>query len=434
MSILLIVTLGVLIALVAGLPVAVTLGAVGLAWIAAANPVMLTGAAHAVWNTASNDVLTAVPLFILMGEIIQRSEIAPRFYDAVSIWVRWLPGGMVHANIAACGIFSAVSGSSVATAATIGTAAMPNLMRLGYDHRLIYGSLAAGGTLGILIPPSLALIFYSAMTEVSLGRLFVAAMLPGLMMMGLFHAYILARAVVSLRQAVGRDIELAPVGWAERLRSLAAMAPVILNVIVILHGMYWGWATPTEIAGVAAAMALIVAVAFGTFSLTRFWDALVRSARLTAMLMFIVIGAQIFAFAVFSSGLNFEIADWIAALPYGPYEIFFFVVVMYVVLGMFIDALSMMVLTLSLVFPVILEIGFDPIWFGIVLVLLLELGLITPPVGMNLYTIRAIAPVEASLRDVTMGALPFAFMLALGVVILTAFPDIVLWLPAQMFR
>ena len=424
---------GILISLVAGLPVAVTLGAIGLLWILLVDPVLWRGAAHGAWNMASNDVLSTVPLFVLMGEIIQRTAIANRFYSAVSLWVRWIPGGLIHANIASCAVFSAVCGSSVATAATIGTVAVPNLLRLGYDRQLLFGSLAAGGTLGILIPPSLALIIYSALTEVSLGRLFVGAVLPGIMMALLFHIYIVARAVVGPPVISGNDDETPPATRAERVRSLVDMAPLLALVLFIIVSMYQGWATPTEVAGIAAAMAIVIAIVTGSFTLRAFWEALVRTVLLTSMLMFVVIGAQIFSFAVFSSGLNFVITDWIAALTIGPYPILAMIIVLYVILGMFIDATSMMVLTLALVFPVVVKLGFDPVWFGILLVLLLELGLITPPVGFNLFTIKAISPSTISLNEVTRGAFPFCFIFGLGMLLLILFPQIVLWLPSKMF-
>jgi tripartite ATP-independent transporter DctM subunit len=330
-------------------------------------------------------------------------------------------------------VFSAVSGSSVATAATIGTIAVPNMLRLGYDRRLLFGSLAAGGTLGILIPPSLALIIYSALTEVSLGKLFVGAMLPGIMMAGLFHIYIVVRALVGPSVQSNPEAKQQRITVAERLRSLIDMVPLLALVVGIIVSMYQGWATPTEIAGVAAAMAIVIAVLSGSFSFRAFWEALIRTVLLTSMLMFAVIGAQIFAFAVFSSGLNFVITDWIASLTIGRYEILAMIILIYIILGMFIDATSMMVLTLALVFPVIAKLQFDPVWFGILLVLLLELGLITPPVGFNLFTIKAISPNTIALSEVTLGSLPFCFIFGLGTLMLILFPQIVLWLPSKMF-
>ncbi len=431
MTILLLMGLTVLLPLVIGVPIAVTLGGSGLLWIALLDPNLLRGAGHAVWNTAENYVLISIPLFILMGELIERANFANRFYDAVSLWLRPIPGGLLHANIAACSLFSAVSGSSVATAATIGKAAIPSLERLKYDRRLTLGSLAAGGTLGILIPPSIPLIIYAALVEVSLGQLVVAAIIPGVMMALIFSGYLWIMA--------WRRPEMAPrLGGrpdvAALLRSLGAMLPLFFIIGIILCGIYFGWATPTEVAalGVLAAAGLALIQRQLTWPVIR--DSVVATVRFTAMLMLVIIGAQIFSFAIFSWGVNYDISDWIAGLEYPRLAILGVVIAIYLLLGMFIDAISMMVLTLSVVFPIILKLEYDPIWFGIVLVILLEIGLITPPVGMNLYTIQALDPARISLGEVTRGALPFVGLLLAGIALLIAFPSIALWLPSLMFR
>lgn len=430
MIVLVYIALTLLALLLAGLPIAAVLGTTGLIWIAALDPVYLKGAGYAVLNTATNETLIAVPLFILMGEIIQRSDVARRFYDAAAPWLGRLPGGLLHANIAVCSVFAAVSGSSIATAATIGTAAIPNLERLNYNRRLTYGTLAAGGTLGILIPPSIPMIIYGALVEESVGRLFIAAIVPAIVIIILFEAYILIRVFLGGTTIPGHQI--APFTRAQRWASLRDMVPLIAIIVVVLGGIYRGWTTPTEAAGLGAVMALAVAWMQGTLSWRMFAAALTSAAKVTGMLMFIVLGAQIFAFAVFSWGINSKVADFIGGLPYPPYVIMFAILMMYFVLGMFIDALSMMVMTLSVVHPIVTGLGFDSVWFGIVLVALLEIGLITPPVGMNLFTIQAIQPDRISLSEVAAGSLPFVLLLLVGVTIFVAFPDIVLWLPAHM--
>lgn len=425
--------LTILVPLFLGIPIAVTLGGSGLLWLLLLDPAHLRGAGYALWNTADNYILISVPLFLLMGEIVQRADIAQRFYRAMGLWLRWLPGGLLHANVGACAVFSAVSGSSVATAATIGTAAIPNLQDLRYDKRMILGTLAAGGTLGILIPPSIPLIIYAALVEVSLGRLFIAAAIPGLVMVGLFTLYIMWRAL--------RDPSLAPMVPTEGGRglgremfaSLGDVLPVLLIIAVVLGGIYFGWATPTEVAALGVLIALVVAAAYGQLSWAMFRDSVTTAVTFTAMLMFVIIGAQIFSYSLFAWGVAREVATWVAALSVPPVVVLGYIVAMYLVLGMFIDALSMMVLTLSVVFPIITGLGYDPVWFGVVLVILLEIGLITPPVGINLYTIQGLVPGLASVLEVAMGALPFVVLLLIGVALLVVFPGLALWLPAQMY-
>ena len=422
--------LTILVPLVLGIPIAVVLGAAGIFWLVLYDPGSLQGAAFAVWNTVSNDVLISVPLFIWMGEIIQRAGIATRFYNAVALWVRWLPGGLIHANIAACALFSAVSGSSIATAATIARSAIPNLLRLGYERRRVFGSLAAGGTLGILIPPSIPLIIYAALVEASLGRLFLAAVIPGVIMAAIFHAYMVLDALRGGRTRAPEDDDLPAMS---RLRSLLDIAPLLAIIACILGGIYYLGATTNEVAGVGIVASLLIAASRGTLTVGLLRESLVSAAQVTGMILFVVVGAQIFSFAVFTWGVNWEVVDWIGGIQLDRLWILLLLVAIYFVLGMFIDAISMMVLTLSLVYPVITSLGYDPIWFGIVLVLVLEIGLITPPVGMNLFTIQAVDQTGIRLSEVALGALPYVGLLLCGIGLLIAFPQLALWLPSTMF-
>jgi tripartite ATP-independent transporter DctM subunit len=425
--------ISILVPLFLGVPIAVTLGGSGLVWLVILNPAHLRGAGYALWNIADNYILISVPLFLLMGEIIQRSDIAQRFYRAMSLWLRWLPGGLLHANIGACGVFSAVSGSSVATAATIGTAAIPNLMALGYDRRLIFGTLAAGGTLGILIPPSIPLIIYAALVEVSLGRLFIAAAVPGLMMLVLFAAYIGWRAWRDPAVSPPVPLDETRTRRRELLGSIGDVLPVLAIILVVLGGIYFGWATPTEVAALGVLIALVVAAAYRRLTWTVIRESVVAAVTFTSMLMFVIIGAHIFSYALFAWGMTREATSWVADLAVAPVVVLGVIVLIYLVLGMFIDALSMMVLTLSVVFPIVTGLGYDPVWFGVVLVMLLEIGLITPPVGINLYTIQGLIPGLTNVLEVARGALPFVLLLLIGVGLLVAFPDIALWLPRQMY-
>lgn len=422
--------LSILLPLFAGIPIAVTLGGAGLLWLVAYDPAFLRGASYAVWNTSTSDVLASVPLYILMGDLIQRSGIAGNFYDAVGLWMRRLPGGLLHANIGACAVFSAVSGSSVATAATMGVVALPSLERGGYDRRLSLGSLAAGGTLGILIPPSIPLIIYGALVEESIGELFMAALIPGVIMALLFSLYIGAVSALGLvRPPLAKDM---PATVTDYLRALVRMGPLLLLILAILVSVYAGWATTNEAAAFGFLFALLVAWSQKRLSWQVLRDSLRSTIRLTAMLLFIVLGAQIFSFAVFTWGINRELSALVLSLDVAPIVVLLVIILAYFVLGMFLDSISVMVLTLAIVHPILTSLGYDSVWFGVVLVILLEVGLITPPVGMNLFTIQALAPNRIGLGEVAWGALPFVSILLLGLVLLVAVPELALWLPAQM--
>lgn len=420
--------MGVMLAvlLVIGLPIGLVLGATGLFWLAVKNTALLGGAARAVMNLSTSDVLLSLPLFILMGLIVQKSNVARRFYSAVALWLRGLPGGLLHTNIAVCSMFSAISGSSVATAATVGSTAIPTLLDLRYDKRLMTGSLAAGGTLGILIPPSIPLIVYGATVQESIGQLFIAATMPALMMIGLFTIYILIRAILNPNLAPTPLRERVTMG--ERVRSILDLLPLTVVAVVVIGGIYRGWTTTTEAAALGLATALVVAAVTRSLSVSLLRDALVETVKLTAVLMFIVVGATVFSFAIFSWGINSTMANLVAGLPLSPLTVMFLISLLYVVLGMFIDPLSLLLMTVSVMVPIITELGYDPIWFGVVLVILIEIGMITPPVGMNLFTIQAISPPgTVQLREVAWGSLPFVGLMLILCVILIVFPGIVLW-------
>jgi len=421
--------LTILVPLVLGVPIALALGLSGILWLVLLDVNLLQGAAIGIWNTASNDVLISIPLFILMGEIIQRAGVATRFYNAVAWWARGVPGGLLHANIAACAVFSAVCGSSIATAASIGKAAIPNLLRLGYEKRAVFGSMAAGGTLGILIPPSIPLIIYAALTEASLGRLFLAAIVPGVLITLIFHAYIFVSAFRAPKPPDLPESERQSI-----LSSLSEIVPLTGIIVVILGGIYYVGATTNEVAGIGIVISLLVAAAKKQLDWRLVSQSILSTAHVTGMLIFVVMGAQIFSFAVFSWGVNQDVAEWITGISMGRIWILLIIVGIYVLLGMFIDAISMMVLTLSVVYPVIVGLKYDPIWFGIILVLVLEIGLITPPVGLNLFTIQSIDPARIKFMDVTRGALPYVFLLLAGIGLLIAWPQIALWLPSTLFN
>ena len=420
---------GLLVVLFAiGVPVAVSLGTVGILGILEIGPRFLPAAGHAVWNTVDNYVLLSVPLFVLMGELFQRSNLAYPFYRAASRWIAWLPGGLMHSNIFACSLFSAISGSSVATAATIGAIALPEMDRLGYSRRKVLGSLAAGGTLGILIPPSIPLILYAALVDASVGKLFAAAIIPGIALAACFLLYIYISSRLG-RGAAPREAFV----LGQALRAVIDVLPLMGLIVLVLGSIYLGIATPTEAAAVGVCGTLVLMLGFRVLTWSIFVEALKSTTRFTTIIFFIVIGAQIFSFAVFRSGAPRELQDWIANVQPSPALLLTTIMIAYLILGMFVDAISIMVLTVSIVHPLILAIGYDTIWFGIVLVVTLEIGLITPPLGLNLFTIQATTRGAASLREISLGALPYVIIMILFLAVLTAFPQLVLW-PATLFE
>lgn len=343
----------------------------------------------------------------------------------------------MHTNIASCSVFAAVSGSSVATAATIGTVALPAFERAGYNERLVLGSLAAGGTLGILIPPSINMIIYGLLTDTSIGRLFFGGFIPGFMLAGLFMVFIAAAA--GLNPGVAPKEVLPP--WKERISGLANILPMVFLVLLVMGSIYLGWATPTEAAAIGVIGALFLAILFRKIS----WKMLVEStestARTGAMVTFIVLGAFIFNFFITSLGLPRAITTAITSLGITPLATLGLIIVFYLVLGMFMETLSIMVTTLPVTFPVIVHLAetnpeikiFDPVAYGVLFVILIESALITPPVGVNLYVIQGIRKTVGPMTDVIIGAVPFFICMIIMMGILIAFPDLSLWLPGIVF-
>jgi len=417
-----------LVLLFAGVWIAISLSAAGIIGIMMVKPALLGGLESVVWNTVDNFVLTSVPLFLFMGTVILHSGISTRFYRSLALWMNRVPGGLAQTNIVACSIFAALCGSSVATAASIGAIAIPEMQRRGYGVRPMTGTLAAGGTLGILIPPSIPLIIYGSTVSESVGRLFVAAVIPGLLMAALFMAYLAIHARLRPNEFAPPD---APVPFAVKMAGLRDVLPLVLLAALIFGGIYAGIMTPTEAAGIGAVGAVVIAGLYGGLTFDVIRRSLLDTLRTNAMILLIIIGAQIMSFALVTAGIPRAIVASIQAINASPQVVLLLVCVMYLVLGCLVDALSLMLLTLPVVFPVMMAAGYDPLWFGIVLVILLEIGLITPPVGMNLFVIQGLA--KTSLGNVGWGSLPYVLLMILGVVLLTIFPQIALWLPKQMF-
>ncbi len=407
------------------IPVGAALGTLGLILDPLYSMLPLTQALGEVsWSTSTEFLMVAIPLFILLGEILLRSGIAEKMYGAMSLWLSWLPGGLMHANIGASALFSATSGSSVATAATVGTVAIPEIKKQGYNESLFLGSIAAGGTLGILIPPSINLIIYGVLTNSSVPRLYLAGILPGLL---LSLCFMLAIAIACIRRpAWGGQRVSAP--WSERFKSLIHLVPPLGIFLVVVGSIYAGIATPTEAAALGVVGALILALFQRRLNLAMLREALEGTMKSTAMIMLIVIGAAFLNFIMSATGLTNAITAAITGLGVSPVWMLLILVIFYLVLGCFMETLSMMITTIPIVAPIMIGLGYDPIWLGIVIIILVECALITPPVGLNLFVVQSLRT-HGSMNDVMRGAAPFVVMMLALVAVLAIFPDIALWLP-----
>ncbi|MDB5510691.1 MAG: transporter large permease [Enterovirga sp.] len=420
-----------LIAFSLGLYVAVTLGMTAIVMGEAfSDRPILDMLSTIPWNALNNITLVALPLFILMGEILLRSGVTEGMYATLSKWLNRLPGSLLHTNIAACGVFACISGSSAATAATVGGVALPFLRQRGYSNKLALGSLAAGGTLGILIPPSIVMIVYGVLAQESIGRLYMAGIVPGLVMMALFMVVIYAFAVVD--PTVAPRIE--PSSWREMFASLSRLVPVAILIVLVLGTIYAGVATATEAAAFGVTGAIGIAAVNRRLNRVMLRETLLATATTTSMIMFILIGAFLLQFVVSYLGVPTAMTRWVIGLGLSPMEFVLLVCALYLVLGMFMESLSIVVITLPVILPLLKALGIDLVWFGILVVILVEAALITPPVGMNLFILQGMTervsggtPVKP--LDLYIGILPFlgAMLVVLGLVL--AFPQIALWLP-----
>ncbi len=418
-------TTGLLVLLALSIPVGIVLFLLGFGIDTFFSPFpLIRGLGNLVWSTSNNATLIAIPFFVLLGEILVRSGVATQTYAALDRWVSWLPGGLVHANVATATMFSATSGSSVATAATVATVAMPQAEKLGYDPKLFSGAIAAGGTLGIMIPPSINLIVYGFLTQSSIPKLFLAGLIPGL---GLAVGFMIIVAIICLlRPELGGERRVFP--FPQMLRALLALIPIILLFTIIIGTIYKGWATPTEAASVGVFGALLIASIFGTMNLSVLHRSLLGTIKITSMIMLVVIGASFLNFTLASAGLGAEIEALLAGLGLTPLGTILVVVCIYIVLGFFIETLSLMVVTIPIIVPLVVAQGFDPIWFGILMIVLIEMALITPPVGLNLYVVQG-ARRSGRMSEVMLGVTPFVLVMLVMVAALIAFPQIALFLP-----
>ena len=381
---------------------------------------------QAVFNVLAEFTLTAIPLFILLGDVLVASGLATGIYKAMSPLFGRLRGGLLHTNIAVCTVFGAVSGSSMSVSAAVGSVAYPELSQRGYDRRLVVGSLAGGGTLGLLIPPSLSLLIYGALTDTSIGKLFLAGVLPGLMMAALFMVYI--------EITVRRQPSLAPqeprMPWGETLRATMAVWPILVLILAVLGSLFAGIATPTESAAVGVAAAVLLGFTMGDLTWPKLAKTFLSSASTFAVIALVFMGAVILAQSISLMQLPQKMLETISGVGMSPLVLLVVIVFIYLLLGMIFDGLSMMVMTLPVVFPLMTGLGFDAIWLGVVITMMVEIGMLTPPVGMNLFVLVGIAQGKVTLAEAAMGALPFWILLMVGVAILTVVPGIATWLPS----
>lgn len=406
-------------------PIAATMGVLGLAlnqFYSSAPLYLAMG--EILWNSSSEYILIAIPLFIMLGEILLRSGIAERVYGAIAQWLSWLPGGLMHANVGTCAMFAATSGSSVATAATVGVVALPQIARRRYDERLFLGTLAAGGTLGILIPPSINFILYGLLTNTSVPRLYLAGMVPGVLLALLFMAYVLVTCLVRPEKG-GTPMETS---WRLRLVALKDLIAPLFIFLIVVGSIYAGWATPTEAASLGVLAALLLAALEKALTFAMMRAVLEGTMRTTAMIMLIILAAQFLNFVLASIGFTDGMGKMIEGLGLGKYGTLVLVIVFYLVLGCFMETISMMILTTPFIFPIVTNLGWDPIWWGIVLTVLIEAALITPPVGLNLYVVQGMRE-RGPIADVIWGAMPFVAAMLLLIAVLMIYPDLALGLP-----
>ena len=414
-----------------GLSVAVTMGLGGLLIAEIFIPRSVWGMLGELpWNIGTSVSLVALPLFILMGEFLMRSGVTDRMYETLAKWLNPLPGGLLHTNVVACALFSCVSGSSAATAATISSVSLPALRSYGYNERLSLGSLAAGGTLEILIPPSITFIVYAVLVEESIGQLYIASIVPGILMT-------LAFMVVIFVAAVRRPQDAPRVGsttWRDKLISLGSLLPVFALMLVVLGTMFVGIATATEAAGFGAALAFLLAAAYGRVNRKMLAESFIVTATTTAMIMFILFGAFVLQFVLGFLGIPPAVSSWIAGLGLSKVQVVLLICLLYLVLGTFMEELSMIITTIPVLLPMLKSMQIDLVWFGVIVVILVQAAMISPPVGVNLFILQGLRDRMASpgektpISDVFIGVMPFFVAMLVTLALIIAFPQIAMWL------
>lgn len=383
--------------------------------------------ANSIWNSTNSWSLTALPLFILMGEILYRTQISTRLLNGLQPWLSNVPGKLLHINVVACSLFAAVSGSSAATTATVGKITLDELSKRGYDRGIAIGSLAGAGTLGFLIPPSLIMIIYGILSDTSIGKLFIAGVIPGLLLASAYALYIAIRAILD---PTVMPEEQENYTFKDKIKSSQELFPVLLLIFIVLGGIYMGITTPTEAAAIGVVGAFGLALWFKNLTVANFRQAVLSAVKTTSMISFIIVGAAFLSQVVGFVGIARALSLYISGLGLSPYLLILVVAVMYLILGMILDGISIVVMTLPIVLPIIIAAGFDPLWFGIFLVFMVELSQITPPVGFSIFVIEAIS--NEKVGTILKATFPFFMIMILMVIIITAFPEIVSFLPNKM--
>ncbi len=383
--------------------------------------------ATTIWGTSSSWTLTALPLFVWMGEILFRTKLSENLFKGLSPWLSRLPGGLIHVNVVGCGLFAAISGSSAATVATVGKMSIPELRKRKYPEKILLGSLAGSGTLGLLIPPSIILIIYGVTIEDSIAKLFMAGILPGIMLAVIFMLYVVTWSIINKKQM---PIISENFSFLEKIKKSKQLLPVVLLITAVIGSIYTGIATATEAASLGVVGALILSLFQGTLNKKSFKLSLLGATKTSCMIAFILAGSTFLSLAMGFTGLPRNLAIWIQELNLSPYMLIFILTIFYIILGMFLDGISAVVLTMAIIEPMIRQAGFDMIWFGIYLVIVVEMAQITPPVGFNLFVLQGMANKDMSF--IAKSAFPLFLLMILAVIIIIIFPEIALWLPDQM--
>ncbi|KAB0268456.1 TRAP transporter large permease [Microvirga brassicacearum] len=384
--------------------------------------------ATTIWGNSASWTLAALPLFIWMGEILFRTRLSEEMFRGLSPWLNWLPGRLMHVNVLACGLFGSVSGSSAATCATVAKIALPELKKRGYDEMVSLGSLAGAGTLGILIPPSITMVVYAVAANVSIIQIFLAGFLPGLLVMALYSGYIAVWSLLNPHKTPPAD---PPMSFRRKLAESANLIPCALLIALVFLTLLLGWATATECAAWGVLGSLAIAWWSGSLSWDSFWASVMGTTRITCMIMLILAGASFMSTSMAYTGIPQALAVWVDNMNLSPYALIAALTVMYILLGTALDGISMIVLTTAVVIPMVKTAGFDLIWFGIFLILVVEMAEVSPPVGFNLFVLQTMSGKDS--YTVALAALPFFFLLVAAVAIITIFPDIVMVLPRIAF-
>ena len=385
--------------------------------------------ATTIWGTSSSWTLTALPLFVWMGEILFRTKLSENLFAGLSPWMQKLPGGLIHVNVVGCALFAAISGSSAATVATVGKMSIPELRKRKYPEKILLGSLAGSGTLGLLIPPSIILIIYGVTVQESIAKLFIAGIIPGIMIALIFMSYVIIWSLIN-KKSMPKYVE--NFSFLEKIRKSKQLLPVIILISAVIGSIYTGVATATEAASLGVVGALILSYFQKSLTIETFKQSLLGATKTSCMIAFILAGSSFLSLAMGFTGLPRNLAIWIESMQLSPYVLIFVLMIFYIILGMFLDGISAVVLTMAIIEPMIRQAGFDMIWFGVFLVVVVEMAQITPPVGFNLFVLQGMA--KKDMGYIARSAFPLFLLMILAVIVIIIFPEIALWLPEQMVQ